>query len=133
MHRLQNITCCCTGPFGPLTAHSLLILAVDVRPRTLASDRAAIRLFRRSISCVRAVDVGLLGGPPWSLVDEVGGWWDWSTLKIARQDEEKKKRQIWANIVETILIPTPYRQVSRIGGPRKKTSLFWYYACALQT
>ena len=66
------------------TAHSLLILAVNVRPRMLASDRAAIRIFRRSISCVRAVDVGLLGGPPWSLVDEVGGWWDWSTLKIAQ-------------------------------------------------
>ena len=73
MHRLQIMTCCFTGPFGPLTGHPLLILAIDVRPRTLASDRAVTRLFRQSIGCVRAVDVGLLGGPPWSLIDEVGG------------------------------------------------------------
>ena len=92
MHRLHHMHRCFTGPFGPLTGHSLLILAVDVRPRTrmLANDGSATRMCRRHIGCVRAVDVGLLGGPPWSLVDEVGCWWDWWTLKIARQDEEKK-------------------------------------------
>ena len=51
--------------------------------------------------------MGLLNGRPWLLVDEVGGWWDWSTLKIADNRTKGEKHRIWANIVETILIPTP--------------------------
>ena len=96
---IANIVRCFVGPFGPLTRHLVPNAAVDVRSRVLANDRAAIRLCGWSIGCVRSADVGLSGGPPWSLVVEVDGLGGGRRGKdnVEKPSDLAKKRDINTN------------------------------------
>ena len=82
------------GSFRPLTVHLVTIVAVDVWSKTLINDRSAARLWKRCIGFIRAADVGLLAGPPWSLVGEVVVG---CGLGDRRRDKSttKKPRQNW--------------------------------------
>ena len=62
---------CSLDQFEPLLGLLVLIAAGNIRPMMLAKNRAATRLCVWVIGCVRAADVGLLTGPPWSIVDVV--------------------------------------------------------------
>ena len=64
---------CSVDQFEPLLGLLVLIAAGNIRPMMLAKDRAATRLCGWVIGCVRTADVGLLTGPPWSVVDVVRG------------------------------------------------------------
>ena len=55
----------------PPTPCSLLILAVDVLSRMIASDRAATRLFQWWMRTSHRR--GAIGCPPWSLIDRLVG------------------------------------------------------------
>ena len=57
--------------FEALLGLLVLIATVNIRPIKLAKDRAATGLCGWVIGCVRAADIELLTGPPWSVVDVV--------------------------------------------------------------
>ena len=96
---IANIVRCFVGPFGPLMPDTSYQTPPLMSVQGCWLTRAAIHLCGWSISCIRAADVRLVAGPPWSLVVEVDGLGGGRRGRdsVEKSSELAKKRDINTN------------------------------------